>query len=230
MVMSKNTLKAEKRSILGRKAKNLRKEGVLPGNVFGKKVDSLAVQVSQEELQEVYKKVGETGLVDLQIDKKTRPVLIHNIQLNPKTDELIHVDFLQVDLKEKVSAEVPVELIGESPAEKQALGTVVQYVNEIEVEALPTDLPEKFEISIEALEDVDQAIYLKDIKVDKSKVELQGDPETIIVKVEPPQKEEVVEPVVTEGDEGKIPVEGETPAEGEATPQNEASEGDKPNG
>ncbi|MFI5241072.1 MAG: 50S ribosomal protein L25 [Microgenomates group bacterium] len=221
--MDKKVLKAEARKVTGRKVKNLRNEGILPANVSGKKVKSLSVQVNAKEFELIYKEVGETGLVDLKVGDDSKPVLIHNLQKNPVSDEIVHVDFLQVDLKEKVEAEVPVELVGTSPAEKQALGTVVQHLNEIKVEALPMDLPEKFEVNIEELTEVDQAIYVKDIKVDKSKVEVKTNEEEIVVKVEPPQKEEVIEapaPV-----EGEAPAEGAAPAEGgEAT----ATEGEAP--
>lgn len=215
--MDKKTLKADLRKISGRKVKTLRHEGILPANISGKKIKSLAIQVNIKDFQGVYKEVGETGLLTLMIEKDEKPVLVHNVQINAKTDDLLHVDFLQVDLKEKVEAEVPVELTGESPAEKQSLGTVVQYVNEIKVEALPTNLPEKFIIDISELSEVDQAVYVKDIKTDRTKVELKNDPEEIVVKVEPPQKEEVVEvtPVVAVGAEGAVPAEGETSAEGE---------------
>ena len=106
-------------------------------------------------------------------------------------------------------------MVGESPAEKQAVGTVVQYLNEIEVEALPTDLPEKFEVDTSTLSEVDQAIYVKDLKIDTAKIEILTTGDEIIVKVEPPQKEEVVE--------APAPVEGEVPVEGEPTPEGEAS-------
>jgi len=210
--MDKQILKAETRKVLGRKVKNLRKQGILPGNVYGKKIKSEAVQVSLKDFEKVYKEVGETGLLSLQVGNSDKPVLVHNVQTNPVTGDIIYVDFLQVDLKEKVTAEVPVELTGESPAEKQAIGTVVQQINEIEVEALPTDLPEKFEVSVEGLSEVDQAIFVKDLKVDKSKVEIKADPEAIVAKVEPPQKEEVIVPPVAP--EGEAPAEGTTPAEG----------------
>ncbi len=223
--MDKQILKVETRKVTGRKVKNLREEGILPGNIFGKKVESASIQVPLKDFEKVYKEVGETGLVILTIGKEEKPVLVHNIQLNPKTDEMLHVDFLQVDLKEKVEAEVPVELTGESPAEKQSLGTVVQYVNEIKVEALPTDLPEKFVVDVSGMEMVDQAIKIADLKVD-SKVEIKNDPEEIVVKVEPPQKEEVVEaPEAPVEGEGAVPAEGEQPAavEGEA-PKEEPKE------
>lgn len=214
--MNKLTLKAEIRKISGRKVKNLRKDGILPGNISGKKIKSEAVQVVFKDFAKVYKEVGETGLLTLEIGKEEKPVLIHNLQVNPVSDAPVHVDFLQVDLKEKVEADVPVELTGESPAEKQAMGTVVQYLNEIKVEALPMDLPEKFEVDTSELVEVDQSIMVKDLKVDRSKVDIKTGPEELVVKVEPPQKEEVVvTPIVAVGVEGEVPAEGAAPVEGE---------------
>lgn len=222
--MNKKVLNADLRKITGRKVKKLRQEGLLPANVFGKKIKSESIQVIDKDFKVIYKEVGDTGLITLTVGKDEKPVLVHDVQVNPMTDEVIHVNFLQVDLKEKVEAEVPVELIGESPVEKQSLGTVVQYVNEIKVEALPTDLPEKFVVNTSELSEVDQAIYVKDLKVDRSKVEIKNDADEIVVKVEPPQKEEVIEvvPVVAVGAEGAVPVEGEA-VEGETaeTPKEE---------
>lgn len=224
--MQKKELKAELRTVKGRKIKNLRKQGLLPANISGKKIKSEAIQVDLKEFKKVFAEAGETGLVELKLGSEVRPVLIHNIQRNPVSDVYVHADFLQVDLNEKVEAEVPVELTGEAPAEKQGVGTVVQYLNEVRVEALPTDLPEKFVIDVSLLAEVDQAVYVKDIKVDASKVDVKDDPEEIVVKVEPPQKEEVVEaPVVAEGEvpaEGAAPVEGQTPAEGGEAPKEES--------
>lgn len=211
--MKKYTLKADKRTILGRKAKLLRAEGIIPANLYGKKITSLAVSVNQSDFLKLYQQVGETGLVDLLIGKTQKPVLISNLQHHPVSGQVLHVDFHQVDLKEKVTASVPVELIGESPAEKQALGNVVQQLNEIEVEALPADLPEDLKADLSLLTQVDQAILAKDLKYDSSKISLHVDPNQIIAKVEPPQKEEELAPKPPE----------ETPAE--AAP---ASEGKEP--
>ncbi|MGA2910446.1 MAG: 50S ribosomal protein L25 [Candidatus Microgenomates bacterium] len=224
--MQKQELKAEVRKISGRKVKNLRKEGILPGNIFGKKIKSEAVQVVLKDFEKVYKEVGETGLLTLVIGKDEKPVLVHNLQVNPVSDAPVHVDFLQVDLKEKVEAEVPVELTGESPAEKQAIGTVVQYINEIKVEALPMDLPEKFTVDMSALAEVDQAILVKDLKVDRSKVDVKTGADEIVVKVEPPQKEEVVAPPASA--EGEVPAEGAVPAEGETPAEGQPAEGTAP--
>lgn len=213
--MDKKILNADVRKVAGRKVKRLRAEGLIPANIFGKKVKSEAIQVSLKDFQNVYKDVGTTGIVELEVGKMKKPALVHDVQLNPKTDDILHIDFHQVDLKERIEAEVPVELSGESPAEKQALGTVVQYVNEVKVEALPTDLPENFVVDISVLTEVDQVIYVKDLKVDRDKVEVKNDADEIVAKVEPPQKEEVVEaPVPEEGvAEGETSAEGETAAD-----------------
>jgi large subunit ribosomal protein L25 len=215
--MNKILLKAEERKVEGRKVKKLRVDGILPANVFGKGVKSLSIQLTSKDFQDAYKEAGSTGIIELDLGKEKRPVLVHDVQVNAKTDEILHVDFHQVDLKERIEAEVPVELIGESPAEKQTLGTVVQYINEVKVEALPTDLPEKFVVDVSMLVEVDQTVYIKDLVVEKDKVEIKNAEDEIVVKVEPPQKEEVVEaPAPAEGEvavEGEAPTEGETPTE-----------------
>ena len=218
--MDKQTLNAEVRKISGRKVKTLRNQGLLPANVYGKKIKSEAVQVNLKEFAKVFAQVGETGLVNLAIKNgktQEKAVLISNVQLNPVTDTVIHVDFRQVDLTEKITAEVPVEITGESPAEKQSLGTVVQYLDEIEVEALPADLPEKFIVDVSSLSEVDQAVTAKELSFDKKKVTLKVDPDEIVVKVEPPQKEEVVTPPPAA--EGEVPAEGAPVAEGAETPE-----------
>ena len=224
--MDKITLSGEKRKIIGRKVKTLRKEGILPANIYGKKIKSEAIQIKLADFNSVFKKVGETGLVTLMIGKEEKPVLVANIQKNPVSGNPVHVDFHQVDLKEKVTAKVVVEMVGEAPAERQGVGTVVQYLDEIEVEALPMDLPEKFVVDVTPLAEVDQAIKISDLKIDQKKITVKADLGTILVKVEAPQKEEVVvlpptEEVPAEGEapvEGEVPAEGVVPAEGEVAP------------
>lgn len=230
--MEQPILKAEIRTVVGRKTRHLRKEGILPANIFGKKIKSLAISIKLKDFNTIFKSAGETTLIKVEIEDKgkkdDRSVLIANVQKDPVSELPIHVDFHQVDLKEKVTASVPVEMTGESPAEKQSVGTVVLYINEIEVEALPTDLPEKFIVDISELTEVDQAIYVKDLKIDKAKVEIKADVEAILVKVEPPQKEEVVTPPpAEEAAEGAVPAEGETPAEGAEQTAQEGKPGEE---
>ena len=213
-------LTAKKREVTGRKVKTLRREGILPANVYGKGITSMAVELPTKEFNAVYQKAGETGLIDLVVDSNSHPVLITNVQVHPVTDLPLHTDFRQVDLKEKITAPVPIVLIGESPAEKSGVGILVQQLNEVEVEALPTDLPEKIEVDISRLENVDDSILAGALNVDRAKIEVKAESEQIVVKIEPPAAEEVApEPTPTEGEEGAEGAEGEAPAaegEGEA--------------
>jgi len=214
--MNTANLTAEVRTLTGRKTKKLRRGGVLPANVYGKKTESISVQLPLDVFLKTYNQVGETGLIELSVNGDKKHVLISNVQLDPVSDTPIHVDFREVNLKEKVTAAVQIELMGESPAEKSGVGTPVQQLNEVEVEALPADLPESFTVDISVLSEVDQAIYVKDLVYDKNKMELLADDlEAIIVKIEPPQEEEVVDtaPVETETITAK---DTETPTEGEA--------------
>ncbi len=207
------TLKANTRKITGRKVKTLRKQGIVPANVYGRDVKSHAVEINSKDFREVYKKTGETGIIELTLGKETRPVLVHNLQVHPVTSELLHVDFLQVNLKEKVNAQIPVELVGESPAEKSGIGTAVLLVQELEVEALPGDMIPKFEIDATKLTEVDQTVKITDLKYDSKKIEVKADPETVVAKVEPPQKEEIIAPAATETTEEAAKPEGTETAE-----------------
>lgn len=211
------SLTAAKRQVLGRKVKTLRRQGILPANVYGRHVKSTAVQVKTDEFKKIFGQAGETGLVGLRVNGDVHPVLIHNIHIDPVTDEPLHADLLEVNLAEKVAATVPIEIIGESPAEKTAEGVIVQQMHEVEVEALPADLPEKIIVDISGLVAVDDAIKVSQLSVDKSKVEVKDDPERIVVNVAPPAKEEEITPPVEEvpAEEGAAPAEGEA-AEGEA--------------
>jgi len=191
----KPKLKVEKRKVTGRKVKLLRREGILPANIYGKKVKSRAVQLDLKTFLPVYQEVGETGIVGLQLkgETKTRPVLIHNVQIDPVSDQPLHADFYQVSLKEKVTTEIPIELVGESLAVKEKIGILIQPLSEVEVEALPTELPDKFEIDIGKLKEVDDAVTVADLEVPKGVKVLTG-AEQILAKIEPPTKEEEVAP------------------------------------
>lgn len=227
MPSKRPTLAAQARTATGRKVKKLRREGKIPANIFGKKTKSQAITLSLADFQKVYKEAGETGLVDIVIsgEKTPRPCLIANVHLHPVTDLPLHADLHQVDLTEKVTAHVPVELVGEAPVVKDKGGLLITLLDEIEVEALPTDLPEKFEIDVTGLKEFNDAILVKDIKVDRSKITLTADAEETIVKAQEPKEEEVIV-------EAPAPAEGEAPAdvsaeagakaEGEAKPEESA--------
>lgn len=189
-------LNAKKRTITGRKVKKLRRQSLLPANIYGKDVKSLAIELPLKEFETVFKAAGETNLIELTVDKeaKPRPVLIGNVQLDPVSDFFLHVDFRQVDLTKKVVVAVSLELVGEAPAVVKG-GVLVKLVNELEIEALPKDLPDKLTVDISGLEEIGQNIALKQVPIDSSKVKLMTENlDELVVKIEAPAKEE--EPVV----------------------------------
>lgn len=221
----KTVLNIEKRKVIGREVKFLRRQGIIPANIYGKKIKSLAVQLTTKSFLPVFKEVGETSLLELKVEgeEKTRPVLIHAVQFHPVSGEPLHADFYEVDLKEKVTTKVPVELIGESPAVKDKIGILIQPLSEVEVEALPADLPEKIEVDISELKAIDDVVLVENIKVDKT-IKILTEGQEVLAKIDALAKEEeVVAPVAEEGaeTEGEVKAEGE---EGEAKGTEEKKE------
>jgi len=228
-------LEASKREILGRRVKKLRREGILPANLYGKKVKSQALKLSLKDFQKVFEKVGETGLIDLKLGSKKTPVLIDNVQFDPVTGIPIHADFHQVSLTEKTTATIPIELVGESEAVEKNIGILIRPLSEVEVEALPTNLPESLTVDISNLKEIDDAVTVADLNVDEKKVKVLANKSEIVAKIEPPTKEEEAVPPSTEVGEEAVPAEEEeAPAEGspgEGKPsEGKPEEGQKPEG
>lgn len=176
------SLAGEPRKILGKKVRKLRREGIVPAHIFGHKIKTSHIQVLEKDFQKVEKEAGETGVVELKIGGEVHPVLIRDVQVDPVTDEPLHIDFYQVNLKEKVKVHVPIETIGESPAVESKLGVLLAPLSEIEIEALPSDLPESIKIDISKLQQVDAAILVKDLKIPAG-VEILADPDETVVKI-----------------------------------------------
>lgn len=225
--MTKHSLTVEPRKILGKKIKALRKQGILPANIYGKNVASTAIQVSLKDFEKVYKEAKETGIVEINLDGKKTPTLIKNIAYDYLANKILHADFYQVNLTEKVKAQIPVILVGEPKAVTEHLGPLLHILQEVEVEALPSDLPEKIEINVENLAQVNDQVMVSDIKVPNGVEILTGKEETI-AKISEPTKEEVVEtPVLAESEET---TDEETKKEGktkEETPNEEKSKEEK---
>ncbi len=238
--MKKYTLKATPRTLVGRKVKKLRKEGLIPATVYGKKIQSVSVSLSLDQFLALYKQAGETGLVELTVQgetKKTRPVLIHTVQVDPVTSDILHVEFHQVDLKEKVHASVPIEVVGVAPAVVNKIGVLITVLDEIEVEALPAELPEKVSVDVSVLTQVGQEIKVSDLHM-ATGVTIVTDGNLIIINVGSLISHEAEVQAATEAaaaasvSEPAAPVEGAQPSDtkGEAskeekeTPQKEAQE------
>jgi len=214
--MNKFSIKADKRTVLGSKIKQLRKKGILPANIFGKSVASQAIQVNTVEFNRVYKQAGETGLVWVSIEgeDKERPTLITAVTNNPVTGDKFHVDFHQVNLKEKVTTHVPVEIVGEAQMIKDGLAVLDTHLDEIEVEALPTDIPESVQFDISSLKEIGDQLKVSSVKLPTG-VTLITDPESVVVALGEPQKEE--EPLVTEVADVEVLTEAESEAPAETS-------------
>ena len=223
--MKREKLAVEKRKVLGKKVKKLRREGVLPANVYGKDIKSVSVQVAQKEFDKVFKEAGETGLVDLQLDGKILPVLIHNVQTDYLGNKL-HADFFQVNLKEKVKTMVPIVIVGEPKAVIDKVGLLMQIISEVEVEALPEELPENIEVNVEPLVAVDEQVAVSDLKIAKDVVILT-DPTQVVVKISKlvsKEAEELAAEEAAASEEAKAEAGEEAPAEGEAPAEEKVEE------
>lgn len=226
--MKKITLKVEKRTVLGKKVKKLRKVGLLPATIYGKDVKSVSVQVPIKEFDHVYKEAGETGLVELSLDsEKTRPVLIKNVQLEPKSSMPLHADFYQVNLSEKIKANVPVEPVGEPKAVLDKIGLLEVPLTEVEVEALPADLPEKIEVDVANLAAIGDQITVADVKA-HSGVTILTDTGQILFKIGELVTKEAEELAKAEEAAKATAAAQAAPVEGEIVPAQGPVEGEKP--
>ena len=242
--MKRFKLAVEKRKVLGNKVHKLRIEGIFPANIYGKGVKSTAVQVPYKEFEKVYKEAGVTGIVDVDIAGEVRPSLIHNVQQDYYKHILLHADFFQVNLKEKVKTMVKLITVGEPKAVSEKLGLLMQTLAEVEIEALPTDLPDKIEINVEPLAVLDAQITVGEIKAPTG-VAILTDPSQVVAKIGSLISKEAAEQAAAEAAaaeaakaaaapvsaEGTAPAEGVTaPAEGTAATSAEAKTEAAPTG
>jgi large subunit ribosomal protein L25 len=213
-------LNASTRDLLGKRARRLRRDGKLPAVVYGQGGRPTALTLDKLEFQKVFVKSGRTHLLDLVVDGgRTEKVLVREIQTHPRSIGPIHVDFYQVNLEEKIRVEVPVHLTGESAAVKRGDADVLQPIHALEVECLPTDIPEAFEVDLTPLAEIDAELRVSEIEVPKG-VTVLADPEELVVKIVHKRELKVEEEVPTA--EAAVPVEGEPAAEGEGATGEEA--------
>jgi len=214
------TLKAAKRDILGKKTRFLRRRSITPTHLFGHGIESLALQCDTAELQRLITQGGTTRLIDLKIEAEKRPrsVFIREIQRDELNGQLLHVDFYQIKKTEKITADIPIVLMGETPATRSKENIIYQELTQLGVECLPENLPPQIEIDLSSLEEVDQAIYVRDIILDPD-IAVTTDTDQLIVKVSRVklalEKEEVVEVAEAEA----VEAEAEAPTEEETKEQ-----------
>lgn len=187
--MQKITLTASKREQYGKQVRKLRAEGDVPAVAYGHGTDPIAIQINERQIDKVYKEAGSSRIINLDIDGGTHNAIFQEVQKDPRNGRLIHADFHLVRMNEKIKTEVPLHFVGESTAVYQDGGSLLKNLDTIEIEALPADLPESFEVDIAALDNFEKTIHVADLKVPAG-VEILSDAEELIAKVEPPRSEE----------------------------------------
>jgi len=192
-------LKAANREVLGKKTRFLRRQGITPTHVFGHSIKSLALQCDTVQLQRIIAQAGMTRPVNLTLEgeKLPRSVFIREIQQDAINKELFHVDFYQVRKGEKIKVDVPIVLVGEAPAMKGKGRMLVHGITSLSIECLPGNIPSQIEIDLSPLEDIDQAIHVKDIILDPE-ITVHVDSGQLVVKVSEAIVKEIVEEVVEE--------------------------------
>ena len=211
MARKHEQLHADRREALGKKVKRLRRDGMVPGNVYGLDMEPIPLTLDGREFITVHQRAGSTGVIDLAVNgADSLPVLVQEVQHDPPTSRVLHVSFVQVDLTKPVSAMVPVIIHGDAPAVE--LGAIViQHVNEVSVSALPDDIPEHFEVDVSVLADFDHSLLVGDLDAPAG-VTIQTESDDLMVRAERPRVVEEEEPEEDEELEGEEGEEGEEAA------------------
>jgi large subunit ribosomal protein L25 len=222
-------LTLDAREAQGKANKRLRREGIVPGVVYGRGEDSTNVQVDSKVFETLYRAAGRTSVVKLHLpgSKGTTSGFIKSVQRHPLSGRALHVDYLLVNLNVEMEVDVPLTFTGTAPAVEETGGTLLHNVSSVRVKALPTDIPHEISVDVSSLDSLDKAIHVSDLEVDPAKVQVLTDAETLVATVVPPRVEEEPEPVLAEGEElegeaaegveaGEEPAEGGEPASEES--------------
>ena len=216
-------IKLSNRSISGKKVANLRREGIMPVHLYGGDSGPLSLQGDSAEINKLLPRVGLNIPVSVVVeDGETGEIcFVREVQRHPLTQDILHVDFLRVDVKSKITASVPIEVIGDSPAVRLLGGTLIQNMQSINVEALPLNVPEKITVDNTSIEDFESAIHISDISVEGD-ISITNPSDALVARVAPPRIElEPVSDEVPEDAEGEV--EGEQDGETDSA-QQEAQE------
>ena len=225
--MEKLNLNVTNRTITGKKVKTLRNQGLIPMNMFGYGTDSQALQCDLSQLNKILPVAGTNIPISINIDGETKDAseticFVRDLQWDPISDKLLHVDLYRVDSSRTVTIEVPITLTGTSDAIINMGGTLIQPVSSVTVQGLPLNIPTEFVLDISALDGFDKSILISDLGTDDS-IELMNPEDQMVARVLPPRIEE--EPTV-ETEEGEEGIEGEEGTE-ELGGEQEPAEGEQ---
>lgn len=195
--MENIVLEATRRDILGKKVKALRRQGKLPAVVYGHQFPPQSILLDYRQASRTLAGISSSQLIELNLEGKKVAVLVRELQHHPLTGNMIHVDFLAVSMTEALRAFVPIELEGEAPAVKDFGGVVVSGLEQIEVECLPKDLPEKITVDLARLANIGDGIYVKDLLLPPG-VEVLSEGDEMIVLITAPEGEEIEAEAVEE--------------------------------
>ncbi len=184
-------IKAEKRIMTGKSVQKLRRSGKIPAVLYGAGENVLLLEVVERDFEKVFRQAGESSLVDLEIGTEKKNVLIHDVAFDPLSNQPLHIDFLVVRMDKPIKTEIQLVFEGEAPAVKNLGGVFVKVMREIEVEALPRDLPHDIKIDISNLQNLEDHITVADLKLPAG-VTVTQKPEEVIALVEAPRAEEEV--------------------------------------
>lgn len=190
--MEEIVIQARRREIVGKHVASLRRAGQLPAVLYGRHVDSTPISIDLKEASRILERLPSSALIVVEIDGQRHYALVREKQRNPLLGTLRHVDFQAVSLTEKVRATVSIRLVGEAPAVQTYFGILVQRMEELEVECLPTELPERIQVDVSSLEEIGKAIYVRDLSLPAS-VEVLAEPDDVIVVVTAPAAEAALE-------------------------------------
>ncbi len=182
MTIESLSLQADPRSVKGKKVKELRRLGLTPIHVYGRGIEPAALQADTSTLRKIVARAGSNIPVTVKGEGGSRFAFIREVQRHPLTEDILHVDFLQVPLTETIRSEVPVYLIGEAPAVRLMNGRLNQALNSLQVESFPLEVPQFVEVDVSSLEDFERSIYVSDISLG-DKVTILNDPEELVARV-----------------------------------------------
>ncbi|MFA5954562.1 MAG: 50S ribosomal protein L25 [Patescibacteria group bacterium] len=222
----KFNIAVQERTVFGKKNRALRDEALIPGVVYGQGEPNINVSIPLGSFQKLFSAAGESSLVDLTVGTGTPfVVLIHDIQRQPVTGDFEHVDFYRVNMKKTLTVTVPFVFDGESPAVKEQGGVLVKALDHATIECLPSALVHELRVDIAVLANINDALHVKDIPMPEG-VTVMNDPETVVVAVHPPRKEEEETPVVV-ADVSTVEVEKKGKTEEAASEEAKVGSGEK---
>jgi large subunit ribosomal protein L25 len=184
-----NTIDFYQRNVLGKKVKHLRRQGITPVHMYDSSGSSYSLQVETKTLYQLLASHGKTSPVTIRIGEEDHSAFVREVQRNPVSEEIIHVDFLEVDLSKSIRTQVPVVLVGEAPAVRLHSGIVNQLIYSLSLECLPKDIPSSIEIDVSGLDEIDASVLVSDINLGAS-VTITSSLQENVVRIQAPRKVE----------------------------------------